>query len=391
MDIVVRVGPSRNRLCPVGARRILSRTFDSFTPVLHRVWDAVRDGIALDDCEPAPIRMSGPRTVLPCTFDVTGLATAAVASAHLAASRVLAAHQASADVASVSVDSRAACAAFATERLFTPIGWERPAAWDEIAGNYRCADGWIKLHTNYAYHRRAVEEVLNAHDRRAVAARVADWGAQALQTAVVGAGGAAAALHSNSTWLTTSAGAATRDAPVASTRWVDSSERPGPAGAVSLPYDGLKVLDLTRVIAGPVCTGFLASMGADVLRIDPPGFAEVAPLVPVTTAGKRTAALDLGATQDRRIFERLVSEADVVVCGLRADALERLGYDETSLRALNSHLVLANLNAYGWTGVETETAWGPAETVGPAGHIAGVSPVSRHRAGPLGRDDPQFL
>ncbi|WP_291277810.1 CoA transferase [Galactobacter sp.] len=363
--------------------------FEPFAPVLQLVWGAVRDSIALDDGEPARIRMSGPRTVLPCPFDVTGLATAAVASAHLAASRVLAARRASAGFASVSVDSRGACAAFATERLFTPIGWERPAAWDEIAGNYRCADGWIKLHTNYAYHRRAVEEVLDAHDRTAVAARVADWGAEALETAVVGAGGAAAALHSDSTWLASSAGAATRDAPVASTRWVDSSERPGPAGAVSLPFDGLKVLDLTRVIAGPVCTGFLASMGADVLRIDPPGFAEVAPLVPVTTAGKRTAALDhatgwLLASAIGRVLQRQILDGRTATIHASLIGTARLLQSLPNAEGAVATEQFPPL-------VETETAWGPAETVGPAGHIAGVSPVSRHRAGPLGRDAPQFL
>jgi crotonobetainyl-CoA:carnitine CoA-transferase CaiB-like acyl-CoA transferase len=112
----------------------------------------------------------------------------------------------------------------------------------------------------------------------------------------------------------------------------------------------VRVLDLTRVIAGPVCTKFLAAYGADVLRLDPPGFAEVPALLPETTVGKRTAAADLASAAGRADFERLVAGADVLVSGLRADALSGLGYDEAALAALNPALVVASLNAYGWDG-----------------------------------------
>jgi hypothetical protein len=107
--------------------------------------------------------------VLPAYFDVTGLAAASVACATLAAAEFLAAREVSRP-RPVSVDSSAACAAFAAEGLFTPVGWSLPELWDPIAGNYRAEDGWIRLHTNYPYHRAAVERVLGADDRAAVAA-----------------------------------------------------------------------------------------------------------------------------------------------------------------------------------------------------------------------------
>ena len=87
------------------------------------------------------------------------------------------------------------------------------------------------------------------------------------------------------------------------------------------------------------------------LRIDPPDFAEVPALRPEVTAGKRTAALDLTMAADRGTFEDLVAGADVLVSGLRADALARLGYSDDTLTALmNPALNLASLNAYGWDG-----------------------------------------
>ena len=299
------------------------------------------------------LTVTGPRMVLPSQFDVTGLATASVAAATLAAAEFLAVRN-DGRPSPVTVDSRQACAAFAAEALFTPIGWDRPDAWDPIAGNYQARDGWIRLHTNYAYHRAAVERVLGAGDRESVRAAVAGWKAGDLENAVVEAGGCAAVMHTREDWLSSSAGAATADAPLAAV-----ADRPRPADATveersgaggPLPYSGVRVLDLTRVIAGPVGTRFLAAYGADVLRIDPPGFAEVTALLPETTAGKRTAALDLTAAVGRAAFEGLLGTADILVTGLRADALARLGYDDAALAALNPALIVASLDAYGWDG-----------------------------------------
>src|SRR5258708_30419720 len=95
-------------------------------------------------------------------------------------------------------------------------------------------------------------------------------------------------------------------------------------------------------------TRFLAAYGADVLRVDPPGFAEVPAILPESTAGKRTAALDLMSPAGRATFEDLIATADVLVTGLRADALARLGYDEATVAAINPGLIRASLNSYGW-------------------------------------------
>jgi CoA-transferase family III len=321
------------------------------TDIAARVWGEIGGPAGLPDA----LTATGPRTVLPSQFDVTGLAAASVAAATLAAAEFLAGRTDGPPLP-VTVDSRQACAAFAAEGLFTPIGWDRAEIWDPIAGNYRARDGWVRLHTNYAYHRAAVERLLGAADRESVAAAVAEWKAEELETAVVEAGGCAAVMRTREDWLAGPAGAATARAPLAAV-----TDRPLPDGAAvpadatgaaggPLPYSGVRVLDLTRVIAGPIGTRFLAAYGADVLRIDPPGFAEVPALLPETTAGKRTAALDLSAADDRAAFESLVAGADVLASGLRADALAGLGYDDATLAALNPALIVASLDAYGWEG-----------------------------------------
>ncbi len=315
--------------------------------LVQHAWEAIADGTRH---EGGGLRLTGPRVTLPARFDVTGLAVGAVSCAMLAAARLLAERQGSDIAPDVRIDSREASVAFASESRFMPVGWERPPLWDPIAGNYRTSDGWIRLHTNYPHHRTAVETLLDAADRDTVQERVSSLSAVELEQAVVDAGGAAAAMRSREQWLETEAGAATIHAPVATTTWRDATGDAKWADGVELPFQGLRVLDLTRVIAGPVCTKFLAGHGADVLRIDPPGFEEVASVLPETTAGKRTAMLDLTTTDGHTRFDALVTDAHVLVCGLRADALARLGYDDERLRSLNPDLVVARLDAYGWSG-----------------------------------------
>ncbi|MCL2585797.1 MAG: CoA transferase [Streptosporangiales bacterium] len=326
---------------------------NSLEPLTRQVWQLAgaarqpESGGGL----PGTLSVSGPRHVLPSAFDVTGLASASVAAATLAAAEFHSVRTQSPPRA-VSVNSRDACGAFAAERLFTPVGWTLPDVWDPVAGNYRTADGWIRLHTNYAYHRAAVEHVLGATDRDSVRAAARAWKAAGLETAVVEAGGCAAVMRDRAAWLASAPGSASVRAPV-----LEISEHPAPgdagaglrAGAKD-PFGGIRVLDLTRVIAGPMATRFLAAYGADVLRIDPPGFAEVPALLPETTAGKRTAALDLTDPDSRAVFGELIREADVLVTGLRAGALDRLGYDNDTLATLNPALIHASLNAYGWHG-----------------------------------------
>jgi hypothetical protein len=108
---------------------------------------------------PPDLEITGATAVLPSRYDVTGLATDAVARATMAAAELLAARTGE-PIRRVLVDRIAACAAFAGERLFRPDGWELPPIWDPIAGDYRCRDGWIRLHTNYANHRAAALRAL---------------------------------------------------------------------------------------------------------------------------------------------------------------------------------------------------------------------------------------
>ncbi|QXI37561.1 CoA transferase [Pseudomonas xantholysinigenes] len=303
--------------------------------------DTIAQALGLD-C--APIRWQG-IGALPSTFAVTELAGASIAACGLALAHLLESQQHSCPL--VSVDRRLASFWFATS--LRPHGWQTPPLWDAIAGDYRTRDGWIRLHTNAPHHRDAALQVLGSPaDRASVASRVANWDGETLEAAVVKAGGCAAQMRAWLDWCLHPQGRAVNHEPL-----ILRERYPGQPGRwlgnASRPLAGVKVLDLTRILAGPIATRLLASFGAEVLRIDPPGWDEPA-VAPEVTLGKRCARLDLRTREDHQRFEALLADADILVHGYRADALERLDLGTERRRQLNPGLIDVSLNAYGWSG-----------------------------------------
>ncbi len=245
----------------------------------------------------------------------------------------------------VSLDGRHAAAAFHSERMLRLVSEDDPALWDPIAGNYATADGWIRLHTNLAPHRDAVLAALRVQaEREAVAAAVAEWSAGDLEIAVAEAGGVAARMRTRSQYLAHPQFEAVMARPV-----VDMTTEPHTAPQRSLgsgtALDGVRVLDLSRVIAGPVAGRFLASFGAEVIRVDAP--LDDGQLTEMDTGfGKRRTNIDLRMHDGCHRFEQLVAEADVLLDGFRPGVLGTLGYPDARLRELCPPLVIGHLSAY---------------------------------------------
>jgi CoA-transferase family III len=180
--------------------------------------------------------------------------------------------------------------------------------------------------------------------------------AEDLEDAVVTAGGCAAAVRSRERWAEHPAGRSAATAPlVAREPAIEClvprglpmpASRSTPAGR-SKPASGVRVLDITRVIAGPVAGRTLAALGAEVLRIDSPALPELPAQHLDTEAGKRSAFLDL-ADAERR--EALLAGADVVLTGYRDGALSRFGLRPEELAERHPHLVQVSLSAWGTEG-----------------------------------------
>jgi hypothetical protein len=328
-----RDGRSVERVTHDGAR-------DGATQLLAELLDALR----LPATARARVRFIGADRLASC-FPVSELAAASIGAAAAAVAEL-----SSADGVerTVEVDLRLASLWFGWS--IRPIGWSMPSAWDELAGDYRCDSGWIKLHTNAPHHRAAALSVLGCEPtREAVARAVGGRDGDELEAAVVAAGGCAARLRTIDEWSRHPQGQAVATEPLVIWDRGTTTRRRGWAAAPDRPLDGLRVLDLTRIIAGPVATRFLAAFGADVLRVDPLEWDEPV-LAPEVLLGKRCTRLDLRDPSHRVSFERLLAEADVIVHGYRADALDRLGYGPDERQEIRPGLVDVSLDAYGHCG-----------------------------------------
>ncbi|MGB5758774.1 MAG: CoA transferase [Acidimicrobiales bacterium] len=306
------------------------------------------------------LRFEGPDTVLPSSYRVTDAAAALVAAVSVAVARLATVrsperiHQ---SMPAVTVDRVEACAAFQSERHFRLE--EEPTLWDELSGHYETNDGHVQFHTNFEHHRSAMLQALGCREdavRADVAAVVAERGRFEMEQAVSEAGGIAAALRTSAEWAQhPHAAHVAGRAPLAVAAVDTSSTGHGGAGElpsarVDRPLLGVRVLDLTRVIAGPVCTRTLAAYGAHVLRIGAERLPVADSILPDTTLGKRFAHCDITTAEGRDTLLGLVSEADVIVSGFRPGALAARGLDTDDLLTANPNLVIARLSAFGADG-----------------------------------------
>ncbi|WP_371581232.1 CoA transferase [Streptomyces sp. NBC_01314] len=311
--------------------------------LLPRVSTVVRDG------------------VLDARLPVRELARACVGVCALAAAELGARRAGLAEVPRVRVDDGAVGTAFVSERHLLVDG-RAPVSFAPLSRFWRTADGWVRTHANYPHHQGRLLSALGVPEASsdpvaAVGAALAGRSALEAEEAVYTAGGLAVALRTAEEWAAHEQAWAVAARPLVEHERLDTAYACVPApieGGPLSPAAGMRVLDLTRVIAGPVATRTLALLGADVLRVDPPGMPEILDQHADTGFGKRSTILDLGRTADRRAFEELLAAADVVLTGYRPGALDRFGLSPDALVARRAGLVVAQLSAWGaygpWAG-----------------------------------------
>ena len=300
------------------------------------------------------LQVTGVRGSLPSHLPVEDTAIACAGAALLAAADLQA--QRGGPVARTArLDRGHVAAAFRSEAYLRLNGAPAGAGFASLSRFWPTRDGWVRTHGNYPWHREALLRALGTgEDPDQVAAAVAGRAALEVEDLVVGAGGVAAAVRTQAQWRAGPAGQAVAAAGlVQGGRLGDAPprRRAGPFGtapAALLPAAGIRVLDLTRVIAGPVATRYLAALGADVLRLDPPHRPELPLHARDGLLGKRSALLDLDADAGR--LEELLGAADVLVHGYRPHALDKFGLSPGALAERHPGLVVVSLSAWGSTG-----------------------------------------
>ncbi|WP_328870406.1 CoA transferase [Streptomyces sp. NBC_00287] len=274
---------------------------------------------------------------------VRELARACVGVCALAAAELGAARGGLREVPEVRIDDGAVATAFVSERHLL-IGGRAPVNFAPLSRFWRTGDGWVRTHANYPHHRERLLRALGPAD--SLDAALAERSALEVEEAVYAAGGLAVAVRTPEEWAAHPQAVAVAERPLVERERLDTARaRVLPTLDGAPPAAGVRVLDLTRVIAGPVATRTLALLGADVLRIDPPGYPELPDQHADTGFGKRSAVLDLA--KDRRAFEELLASADVVVTGYRPGALDRFGLSPEALMERRPGLVIAQLSAWG--------------------------------------------
>ena len=294
------------------------------------------------------LAFSGPDHVLPSKFAVTEAAAVSVAASTLAAAAVFEAR--GGPRSEVTVDRAHAAAAFSAERLLR-VNEEPVDPWAELSGAYRTRDGrFVQLHCNFPHHAAGVADVLGVPQARAAfETAIAGWDAVDLETALIEAGMVAAAYRSLDEWEAHPHAQATRDLPALELRRLGADgDRTLPPS--DRPLDGVKVLDCSRVLAGPVAGMTLASHGADVLRVGADHLPTTASGVMSTGFGKRNVNIDLRADDGRATFTRLLEDADVLIDAFRPGALETLGFGPEEVARLRPGIVMVQLCAFDWSG-----------------------------------------
>ncbi|TFC66567.1 CoA transferase [Cryobacterium sp. TMT2-4] len=244
--------------------------------------------------------------------------------------------------------------AFRSDQLFRWNGDPAPA-WAPLSGFFASSDGWVRTHANYPHHEAALRSLLRldgSATTEAVARAISRRSALALEDEATDSGAVISAVRSPSSWRGHPQAQSLKAAP-----FISLVQQAGDSGLHSLgsadrhaPLEGVRVLDLTRVIAGPVATRSLAFFGADVLRIDNPGMPELPWQYLDTGQGKRSALLDLGYKPDRDRLEQLLTDADVVVSGYRPNSLNQFGLSPVELHNRHPGLVIGRVSAWGQSG-----------------------------------------
>ncbi|HVZ43381.1 MAG TPA: CoA transferase [Ramlibacter sp.] len=313
---------------------------------LRHLWQLAR----LPDDALAFAQLSGRDPVFASTFAVGTAAQSSIAAAALGACEL--GHTRGVPRQAVHVDMLHA--AIECTGWFSLDG-RVPEIWDKFSGLYRASDGWVRVHANFAHHREGALRLIGldpARAQRADAERaMLRWKALEFETAAAEGGLVATALRTFDEWDATPHGRSVAAEPLFTIDRVGDAPPIAlpPLGETQRPLEGIRVLDFTRILAGPVGGKALAAYGADVMLVNSPHLPNIEAIAD-TSRGKRSAHVDLREPQGRATMEALLADAHVFLQGYRPGGLQALGFGVEHVAARRPGIVYVSLSAYGAQG-----------------------------------------
>lgn len=324
----------------------------SSTKALHDLWRLAQ----LPEAALSRATLSGEEPALPSSFAVGVAAQSSIAAAALAAAEIGAVRSGAKQDVSVDIrDAALECTGFFS------IDGRVPEAWDKISGLYPCGaeagePGFVRIHANFAHHRDGALKLLglpggDKTEKADVERALRKWRAQEFEQAAADNKLVVSALRSFADWDAHPASAALRAQPLLSIEKIgEAAPIPlPPQSARERPLAGIRVLDLTRILAGPTCGRTLAAYGADVMLINSPNLPNIEAIID-TSRGKLSAHVDLDTEAGRATLRDLAREANVFVQGYRPEGIAARGFGPDELARLRPGIVYVSLSAYGHLG-----------------------------------------
>ncbi|EJT75687.1 hypothetical protein GGTG_05619 [Gaeumannomyces tritici R3-111a-1] len=305
---------------------------------------------------------------LPSSFKIGVLAQSSIALSALAAAQIHTLHNKLRTVPKVHVQLAHAAVDFKSERLYTLDGKPPTSSWGPVGGLHKTSDGHIRVHDSFPNHRYGMLELLGLDEkasRNDAAGKIANWSAVDLENVATAEGKLAAyALRSYAQWDCLPQSRAISSFPIDVNPLAPQPADVSPTPAQEFPawmpsgsskcLKGLRVVEMSRVIAAPLCGRTLAAHGADVVWVTSPSLPDLPAIDRDLGRGKRTVQLDIQKPEDKARLLRLLRTCDVFAQGFRPGSLASHGLSPAELAKGNPGIIMANLSAFGprgpWSG-----------------------------------------
>lgn len=314
----------------------------------QRALQSILDSAGWRDAPLSALRITPSPNVLPTTLPIGPLAAATLGATGLAASTMW--QLRSGRLQQITVDTRAAALAM-TSATYLRVNGQPVKSWDPITGYYRARDGeWVYLHGNFPHLRDGLLKLFNVpNDPAALRAALVNRSATDIENAAGRLGLCGVHVRRREQWEAHAQALATASLPLLEiTRIGDAPPRPLPDAA--RPLSGIRVLDLSRVIAGPMAARTLAEHGASVLQVGAAHLPSIESLVIDTGFGKQSCAINLDTAAGNNTLHELITSADVFLNAYRPGTLDRRGFSPAALAERRPGIVYLTISAFSRAG-----------------------------------------